>query len=400
VRWGRALAGIAVVAALGFATAGAFSGEDGRWARVERRDLVVGVEVEGELEAVESALLGPPQVSGQWNFKIAFLAPEASSVELGQPVMRFDTSDLERRLESSRSERESAQANLEKRQKDLEAELRSEDLRLAEARAELRRLELKLAVPEELEARRELETLEIDHRLAELEIAAIENAREQALAQAEAEISALEEKRDRAQARVVEIEAQIEAMTVRTPRAGTLIYRSNWRGEKKKVGDSVWRAAKVLEVPDLSKLRVAGHVDEAEIGRIELGQRTRLRLDAYPDSEFTGVVSSIRGTVQRKSWRDPSKIVRLSVDLDQTDVERMLPGMRVRGEIEVERAEGVLAIPLEAMRLESGEISVVVGELLGERRAEPSFGRRNAEWIEVEAGLEEGQRIRLSGGGE
>ena len=69
--------------------------EEEEWGRVERQDLVAGVEVSGTLGAVQTIELGPPQLSDVWDYKIAFLAPEGSEVRQGQPVLGFDTSTLE-----------------------------------------------------------------------------------------------------------------------------------------------------------------------------------------------------------------------------------------------------------------------------------------------------------------
>jgi HlyD family secretion protein len=41
-------------------------------------------------------------------------------------------------------------------------------------------------------------------------------------------------------------------MTVRAPQDGIVVYQTNWRDEKKKVGDSVWFGEKILALPDLA----------------------------------------------------------------------------------------------------------------------------------------------------
>src|SRR5438477_338267 len=53
----------------------------GEWVNVARGDLVTGVEVTGTLAAVESDILGPPQIPDVWDFKISMLAPEGTEVK-------------------------------------------------------------------------------------------------------------------------------------------------------------------------------------------------------------------------------------------------------------------------------------------------------------------------------
>lgn len=374
----------------------------GSWVRVERRDLVIGVDVEGELQAVESALITPPQLQQTWDFKIAWMASEGSEVSAGEPVLRFDTTQLQQRLQEKTVEAESEQKNLEKKETDLEIERRDMELQLAEAEGRLRKAKLKLDVPEAATARAELEKARIDRQLAELEIRSLESKLEHLARRSKADLKAARDRRDRARSRVENLQADIDSMAVKAPRAGTLIYVSDWRGEKNKVGDSVWRARKVMEIPDLERMKAEGEVAEADAGRVAVGQPVTLRLDAYPDQRYDGKVSAIRRTVQRKSRRNPRKIVKLEIELESTDTERMRPGMRFRGRIEIDRVADTLVVPREAVFPRPAGAVVYVRTLTGKRELAPEFGERNQEEFGVVEGLEEGDWVlrRDEGDGE
>lgn len=369
----------------------------GQWVRVERGDLVIGVEVEGELEAVESTTLGPPQVSRMWQFKISMIAPEGANVATGQPVLGFDTTQLQQRLREKMAERDAAEKELEKKTTDLEAEKRRNEMTLAEAQANLRRATLKLTAPEEAVERSEIEKARIDKQLAELEIESSEKRLEYLGYRSKADIAWLREKRDQAAARVEELQESIQEMTVKAPRSGTLIHLADWQGNKFKEGDNVWRALMILEIPDLDRMRGDGMVDEADAGRVAVDQSVTLRLDAYPDRQYRGRVSSIRRAVQRKSPRTLEKVVKVEVEVEETDRERMRPGMRFRGEIEVERVPSTLLLPQEAVRLGADGARVTRKTLWGSQQVEPTFGARNGEFFEVLSGLEEGDRILYQG---
>src|SRR5688572_21302259 len=71
----------------------------GEWVRATRGDLVTGFEVSGTLAAVSSDTLGPPPLDDVWQFKIARLEQEGADVKKGQPVLAFDTQELQRRLD-------------------------------------------------------------------------------------------------------------------------------------------------------------------------------------------------------------------------------------------------------------------------------------------------------------
>lgn len=367
------------------------------WARVERQDLLVGVQVTGTLSAVQSVELGPPQVPNVWDFKIAFMAPEGMEVREGQPVLGFDTSDLENTLLEKMAERDSAQKELEKKQAELES-LRGEDeLRLAEARAKARRAGLKVDVPSDLVAAKELAEARADLDLARREVSYLENRLGLRVREAEAEIAALRNKRDRAAARVREAEAAIQRMTVLAPRAGTVVYRSNPRHEqeKKKVGDSAWRGEKIVEIPDLRSMQAQGEVDEADAGRVAVGQPVTLRLDAHPDVIYTGRVRALQGAVQERSQGNPVKVVGLDLTLDRTDPQRMRPGMRFLGTIELDRVPRALVVPAAAVFNRPEGPVVYRRTRWGIEEVRPQLGRRNDRWVEIVSGISEGDEIAV-----
>lgn len=435
--WGGGLALLAVLA-LGWGgnLVGAWGGRglgEGRWVEVERRDLVATVGISGELQAVDTSRLGPPQLVEQWNFSVASLAPEGSQVEAGDPVIVFDTSELQQELIAEQTNRNSAAKELEKRRQEFELRREEEALSLAEAHAKLERLALQIDVPPELAVARELEVLRLQYELAEEEVSYRQERVHDTRRQAQADLAAQEAIWREASSRVEEIQGQIEAMTVRAPRAGTVIYLANWRGEKPKVSDSIWRNQRIIEIPDLRRLQARGMVDEDQAGRLEIGQAVTLFLDAHPDELVRATVEQIDRNVRRRAWHTPLKAVRLTLALEHTDPDRMRPGMRFRGQVEVARSEQVVTIPLAAVgvapidlisadpisadpisadpigadpattdpvgidpaRTTGATPRARVRTGLGWRWQSLGLGQRDARWVEVVQGLESGDQVWL-----
>jgi HlyD family secretion protein len=388
---------VAVVLAGGWLVAARAGGpaNDLDWVAVERADLVLGVDVEGEIEAIDEIFLSPPSIPGQHQFRISFLAPEGSRVAAGQPVLGFDTTELETQLQERIADRDSAQAEMEKRRTDLGKKQAEVELQLSEARAKLRKTELQLEVPEDLVAAKELAAQEIDRRLAEREIAYLEERAGLFQHQGEIELGSLAQKHGRAAARVEEIREQLGRMQVAAPRAGVVIYAANWQDEKPKVGDTTWRGNPVLQVPDLDRLQAAGLIDEADVGTVATGQRVTLRLDAHPDRQIVGRVTEVARTVQRRSPREPEKVVRLAIALEDVEPELVRPGMRFRGQVETERREAVLTVPAGAVTPTPDGPVVYRRSAFGFERVRPELGSRNIEAVEVLSGLEAGDRVAL-----
>jgi HlyD family secretion protein len=372
------------------------AGDVSRTATVHRGDLVLSVEVEGVLSAVEASRITPPPIRDVWEFKITSLTPEGQEVQQGAPVVSFDANDLRQRLERQRAESDAARKQIEKTEKNLAVSRESDELRVAEAEGRLRRAELTLDAPPEIVKAQELALERLDLDLARLELKFLRERSAAAKRSAEAQLAALHNQLDRAVNRAEEIEAEIERMTRRAPRAGTVIHITNWDGTKPKIGDSVWRGREIVELPDLRTMRADGRVDEADAGRLSVGQRVTLKLDAHPDVDFHGRVASIWNTVQRASWNSPLKVAMLAIELDETDSRRMRPGMRFRGRIEIERAPGVLLAPAGAVFASSDGPVVYRQSLTGFERVRVEVGRRNATDVEVLRGLDENDRIGLT----
>jgi len=92
------------------------SGSGRRSIEVQRQDFRVLVPATGRLKAAVSVELGPPSVPDVWNYNLKWLAREGQRVRQGEPVMRFDTTELDDKLltystnlETTRQEREKEQ---------------------------------------------------------------------------------------------------------------------------------------------------------------------------------------------------------------------------------------------------------------------------------------------------
>lgn len=369
----------------------------GQWVRVTRGDLVTGFEVAGSLASLSSESLGPPPLNDVWEFKVSMLAPEGGDVKQGQPVLGFDTSTLQRRLEEKSAESDQARKQIEKERADLSLQTKNERLQLAEAEARLRKAALKLDAPDDVVGINERKTAEIEHAIARRETTSARTRLNALEAAARARIELLQSKQQQAALIVTETQNSIRQMTRIAPRDGTVVYATNWRGEKKKVGDNTWRGERIIEIPDLTRMKAEGEVDEADAGRVSVGQRVILRLDAHPDEEIRGTITKAGRTVQQKrATNDPLKVLRVDIALDKTDPAKMRPGMRFQGTIELGRVKNAVLIPRESVFVSSAGTFVYRRGKLDVDPVPVRLGRQNAESVEVLQGLSAGDRILVA----
>jgi multidrug efflux pump subunit AcrA (membrane-fusion protein) len=385
---------LTVIAAVAM-TAGGRTEEGDATVRAVRDDLVISVDLNGSLRAVESSVLTPPQVRDVWRFKISMMVEEGVEVSAGQPVLSFDTSELQQRLQAKLADLDSAQAEVEKKRIDLEVTISNDRLALAEVEARLRKARLIADRPDQLYSNNDVEKARLDLELAELEVDLVRRRIESTRTAGEEELAVLEANLARVESEVAQIRNGIQRMQRTAPRDGIVVYATDWRNEKKKIGDSCWVAEPVLEIPDLSLMEVDGEIEEAEAGHVQEGQTVSIRLDAFPDREYRGTVTTLSRAVQQKSWRNPLKIVKLTISLEETDPERMRPGMRVRGTVEIERRGDAVLVPVSSVFTDAGATRVYRRNLFGWRAVPVELGRRNAEQVEVLSGIEPGDLLLL-----
>lgn len=372
-----------------------------RTAAAQAQDLVLDVEVAGTLKALHSEPVGPPAaVLDLWQFKIIRLIPEGTEVKPGTEVVAFDESELEKLLTDRESEAQSLTEELGKLRADHTLTALDDRLARQEAESKLRKAELKADLPPDLTAQLALHVAAVDLKLAQREVA-FHTGREQAKrAQERSDEEILKGRLQRALAAVTDIKSELQAMSVKARRAGTVVYVANSQGEKKKVGDRASRFDTVLQVTSLANLVAQGQVDEVDASSVSAGQRVGLRLEAHPDNEYAGVVERVAPLFQTESAESRVKVVGLEIKLLASDPLLMRPGMRFRGRIEVARVPGVLQLPLAAVvSTASGPVVTRLGRGGALLRSPVTLGRRSRDMVEIKAGLKPGERVRLPGSG-
>lgn len=363
------------------------------WLPVTREDLVLEVDVGGALRATLSSPVGPPAVPDMWDFKIVRLTSEGTEVKRGQTVISFDSSELARQLAERTSERDQVAQEIVKKKIDLELARQEGEMRLAETEAALKKARLKAELPARYTAAVEMKLAQVDLDAATAEAEGARRRLEYQLKLGQAEVAYLRDRQARANDRVQRLQAAIGQLAVPSPVNGLVVHRSNWRGDKKKVGETCWAGDECIEVVDVSQMMGMGEVDETESARVRVGQQARLRLEALPEIEWRARIAALRPTVYRQSPRTPLKVVGLDLELEKSDRRRMRPGMQFRGRIETGRVAGAVLIPIEAVFARPDGPVAFRRSGVGHERVKLALGKRNLRYAEVLGGLAPGDRV-------
>ena len=280
-----------------------------RTVTVSTGDVVDSVGATGILEPVTTVQVGS-QVSG----KIEKLYADFNSiVRADEVIARLDPSLFETQVEQSKANLIRAQADVER-------------LAIAGDDAETR-----LARAEGLSARdlipaSELEAAQVEVRLAE---AQLRSSRAQ-MTQAEASLN--------------QVNVNLGHTIITSPIDGIVISRSVDVGQT--VAASMQAPILFLLAADLTKMKVNANIYESAVGRIRPGQVVTFRVDAYPDSQFEGLVSQVR--------LEPIVVENVVTYATQIDVPnpdlRLKPGMTATVTLEIARRNDAVRIPNAALR--------------------------------------------------
>ena len=157
------------------------------------------------------------------------------------------------------------------------------------------------------------------------------------LANAEAAVEQQQGVRD--QARV-----DLERSVLRAPIDGVVIKRNVNPGQTVAVALEAKTLFTIAD--DLSRMEVHGTIDEADIGKLQVGQSVRFSVDAYPEREFEGSVLQVR-----KAPETTHDVVTYTAIISAPNPDLLLyPGMTATLRITVNRSNEVLKVPNQALR--------------------------------------------------
>ena len=134
---------------------------------------------------------------------------------------------------------------------------------------------------------------------------------------------------------------------VRSPVSGTVISRPVEVGQVISSPTSAVGGGTVLmTMADLSKVRVRSLVDEIDVGKVAIGQKVSIKVAAYRDKEFIGVVSKIepKARVEQNVTTFP-----VLIDINN-DSNLLLLGMNTDVVIEILNKDVTLTAPSMSLR--------------------------------------------------
>ncbi len=187
------------------------------------------------------------------------------------------------------------------------------------------------------------------------------------------------------------IEEDLKKTEIYSPISGVIISADKEEGEAISGTNSAAQATTIMTVADLSQMVVEVSINEVDIGKLKLGQRARIVLDAFPEQRFKGKVISVAPSSEITEGI-VTYLVKVKVDKPKSFLK---PGMSAEAEISTAKREDVLLVPQSALREKDGKSYLQVKRGKGFNPVEVKVGLITEEFAEITTGVKEGEEILL-----
>lgn len=363
---------------------------------VSQGPFSIYVNATGELKAKRSIKIRGPQGMrsvGIYQTTISDLIPEGTIVRKGDFVASLDKTELASKMTEVQTEIEKIQTQLAQAKIDTAIEMK--DLRDQIANLEFSMQQERLEIEKNrFEPQMIIEESRLKLEKSERDYAQLQDKLKLKKIQTEAKIEEIDANLRQQTNRMQQLTTVATGFNVIAPEDGMLIYERTWNG-KKGPGSQVnaWDPV-VAELPDLSDFISVIYVNEVDISKVKKGQPVKIKVDAFPDKVFDGMVNDVANIGQQLRNQD-AKVFEVVVQVNEAD-SVLRPAMTTSNEVLVYSYDDVLSIPLEAYQKNDTLEFVVVKAANGYVRREVIGHVSNNDAIVIAAGLDPSEVVCLT----
>ncbi|MFN3871755.1 MAG: efflux RND transporter periplasmic adaptor subunit [Ignavibacterium sp.] len=350
--------------------------------KVSKRTITQTVAATGTIEP-EFKVVITPEVTGEI---IELPVKEGDQVRKGQLLIRIKGDQYKAQKEQLEAGLQSAKASLKIREAELQ-KITSDYNRIKELHAK------------NLASDAEKETAEANYLTAKASYdAAVANVMQ-------------------SEARLKEVLESLYKTTIYSPMDGIITSLNVELGERV-LGSGFTQGTEIMTVSDLKNIEAVVEVDENDVILISKGDTAIVKVDAFKDKEFKGVVTQIGNSAKTKGLGTQEQVVNFEVKIKLLNPdEKLRPGMSCTADIQTETVTDVLAVPIQSVTIRSTtpEKPAEEGEEAVERKSngktdkpkeivfivvdgkaqsvEVTTGISDADYIEIKSGLKGGEDV-------
>ena len=242
-----------------------------------------------------------------------------------------------------------------------------------------------------------------DYEEAQKELERAKRRASSELAQKEADLKAKEAMYNMQKERLDKFQDQLDKTVMKAPQPGLVIYASSTEGGRPfrsdrgliAEGEKVWERQRIIDLPDLSNLKVEVSVHESVRDMIKADQETIISVEALPGLTLHGHVEKVAILPDSgRSWMNPDLTVYPTTVIIDDKAEALKPGMTAKVEIIIADLDNVLYVPVQSVTVrQEQEVCYVMGKDGKLVPTEVEVGLSNDTYIEIKSGLKEKDRV-------
>jgi HlyD family secretion protein len=204
---------------------------------------------------------------------------------------------------------------------------------------------------------------------------------------------------ERAQASSSQARDQLSKTTIYSPMDGTVTVLNSKLGERL-VATNQFAGTDVMRVADLSHMQAVVDVNENDVVNVKLGDKASVKIDAYADRKFKGVVQQIANTGKTTGAGTQEEVTNFEVKIRIEDHDVALrPGLSCTADIETNVVKDAVAVPMQSVTIRTGDANLSPEEIekRKQKAAAQDKGDNNAEFVnerlEKQAQREEREKL-------
>ena len=146
-----------------------------------------------------------------------------------------------------------------------------------------------------------------------------------------------------------EIIEQVNKTSIYSPIDGVVTQLNVELGERV-LGSGFSQGTDIMTVSDLRNIEATVEVDENDVVLISVNDTARIKVDAFGDKEFKGVVTQIGNSAITSGLGTQEQVVNFEVRIKLISPDNALrPGMSCNADIETETVSGVISVPIQSV---------------------------------------------------
>jgi len=366
--------------------------------KVVKGQIEIKVHTSGQLEAEKSEnIVVPAELAsrnvGIYEIKISDLIVEGSVVDSGQFIATLDHKVIEEVLTKAKEEMELSLVALQDAKMDSSLTLSNFRDQLINSTSDVE--EKKIIVAESAyESPSVIKKAEMDLEKVVRKLEQDKKGFELKERQAKSKVDRADLDLKQKQKKIDDLLKLSDALTIKAPKQGMVIYAKDRVGSKIQVGSSVstWNPI-IATLPDMTKLISKTYVNEIDISKIKIGQKVTLSIDAFPEKELKGEVISVANIGQPMPKSD-AKVFEVKIRVFGFDP-LLKPAMTTSNTIVTGVYDKQLIIPSEAI-YSNDSIKYVYLKKNGIVRQIVDPGGENENYTIINKGLAEGDVLTLN----